>query len=87
MTAWQPVLLANVNQPNSEKIKTYMGRGGYEALMDYEGEAYARWLNGSGYTCFVAQYRLTPHGYILPAIIPPFSHIAEPPQHPPRSVA
>ena len=32
MTAWQPVLLANVNQPNSEKIKTYLGRGGYEAL-------------------------------------------------------
>ena len=32
MTAWQPVLLANVNQPNSEKIKTYLSRGGYEAL-------------------------------------------------------
>ena len=32
MTDWQPVLLANVNQPNSEKIKTYLGRGGYEAL-------------------------------------------------------
>jgi NADH-quinone oxidoreductase subunit F len=32
MTIWQPVLLANVNQPNSEKIKTYLSRGGYEAL-------------------------------------------------------
>jgi hypothetical protein len=27
------------------------------------------------------------YGYVLPAIMAPFSHIAEPPQHPPRSVA
>lgn len=27
------------------------------------------------------------YGYVLPAIMPPRSHIAEPPQHPPRSVA
>ena len=32
MTAWQPVLLANVNRPNSEKITTYLDHGGYEAL-------------------------------------------------------
>jgi acetyl esterase/lipase len=42
--------------------------GGYTALMDYEGEAYARWLAGHGYTCFVAQYRLTPNEYRLPVI-------------------
>jgi NADH-quinone oxidoreductase subunit F len=32
MTNWQPVLLANVNRPNSEKIATYLRYGGYEAL-------------------------------------------------------
>ena len=32
MTTWQPVLLANVNRPNSEKITTYLAHGGYEAL-------------------------------------------------------
>jgi len=32
MTEWQPVLLANVNSPNSEKIATYLQRGGYSAL-------------------------------------------------------
>lgn len=31
MATWQPILLANVNRPNSEKITTYMGHGGYEA--------------------------------------------------------
>ena len=32
MTAWKPVLLANVNRPNSERITTYLDHGGYEAL-------------------------------------------------------
>ncbi|OQA41764.1 MAG: NADH-quinone oxidoreductase subunit 1 [Chloroflexi bacterium ADurb.Bin325] len=32
MTPWQPVLLSNVNRPNSERITTYMAHGGYEAL-------------------------------------------------------
>ncbi len=32
MTSWQPVLLANVNRPNSERITTYMDHGGYEGL-------------------------------------------------------
>jgi len=32
MTNWQPILLANVNRPNSEKIATYLRYGGYEAL-------------------------------------------------------
>ncbi len=32
MTAWSPILLANVNLPNSEKITTYLAHGGYEAL-------------------------------------------------------
>ena len=32
MTNWEPVLLANVNRPNSEKIDTYLRYGGYEAL-------------------------------------------------------
>ncbi len=32
MTDWQPVLLANVDRPNSEKIDTYLRYGGYEAL-------------------------------------------------------
>ncbi len=32
MLEWKPVLLANVNQPNSEKITTYLDHGGYEAL-------------------------------------------------------
>ncbi len=32
MTSWQPVLLANVNRPNSERVTTYMDHGGYEAL-------------------------------------------------------
>ena len=32
MSSWQPVLLANVNRPNSEKITTYLAHGGYQAL-------------------------------------------------------
>jgi NADH-quinone oxidoreductase subunit F len=32
MSAWKPILLANVNRPNSEKIGTYLDFGGYEAL-------------------------------------------------------
>ena len=32
MATWKPVLLANVNRPNSEKITTYLEHGGYEAL-------------------------------------------------------
>ena len=32
MTNWEPVLLANVNRPNSEKIETYLRYGGYSAL-------------------------------------------------------
>jgi NADH-quinone oxidoreductase subunit F len=29
---WEPVLLANVNRPNSEKLSTYLDHGGYLAL-------------------------------------------------------
>ena len=32
MTQWTPVLLANVTQPNSEKISIYLKNGGYQAL-------------------------------------------------------
>ena len=32
MTQWTPVLLANVTQPNSEKISVYLKNGGYQAL-------------------------------------------------------
>jgi NADH-quinone oxidoreductase subunit F len=32
MPAWEPVLLANVRRPNSEKITTYLDHGGYEAV-------------------------------------------------------
>jgi NADH-quinone oxidoreductase subunit F len=32
MTTWEPILLANVLRPNSERITTYMDHGGYEAL-------------------------------------------------------
>lgn len=32
MSTWKPVLLANVNRPNSERITTYLNHGGYEAL-------------------------------------------------------
>lgn len=32
MTAWKPILLANVNRPNSERISTYLAHDGYEAL-------------------------------------------------------
>jgi NADH-quinone oxidoreductase subunit F len=32
MAAWKPILLANVNLPNSEKITTYLEHGGYQAL-------------------------------------------------------
>jgi NADH-quinone oxidoreductase subunit F len=32
MTYWKPILLANVNRPNSERISTYLANGGYEAL-------------------------------------------------------
>ncbi|HEX9117859.1 MAG TPA: NADH-quinone oxidoreductase subunit NuoF [Anaerolineae bacterium] len=32
MTDWTPILLANVNQPNSEKITTYLNQGGYAGL-------------------------------------------------------
>jgi acetyl esterase/lipase len=43
--------------------------GGYEALMDYEGEAYAAWLAKQGYFSAVVHYRLTPNGYTLPTIV------------------
>lgn len=32
MAEWTPVLLANVERPNSEKIGVYLAHGGYEAL-------------------------------------------------------
>ena len=32
MAHWEPVLLANVDRPNSEKIDTYLKHGGYKAL-------------------------------------------------------
>ncbi len=32
MAHWEPVLLANVDRPNSEKIDTYVRHGGYSAL-------------------------------------------------------
>ncbi len=32
MAEWEPVLLANVYRPNSEKIGTYLAHGGYQAL-------------------------------------------------------
>ncbi len=32
MAEWEPVLLANVHRPNSEKIGTYLAHGGYQAL-------------------------------------------------------
>jgi NADH-quinone oxidoreductase subunit F len=32
MAAWEPVLLANVNRPNSERISTYLVHGGYQGL-------------------------------------------------------
>lgn len=32
MEHWEPVLLANVHRPNSEKIDTYLRYGGYEGL-------------------------------------------------------
>ncbi|MGQ9489504.1 MAG: NADH-quinone oxidoreductase subunit NuoF [Anaerolineae bacterium] len=32
MPEWEPVLLANVHRPNSEKISTYLAHGGYQAL-------------------------------------------------------
>jgi acetyl esterase/lipase len=52
---------------NGAAMLVYPG-GGFEALMDYEGEAYAHWLAGQGYYAFVVAYRLTPHGYALPEI-------------------
>ena len=54
-------------QPNGAAMLVYPG-GGYEALMDYEGEAYAQWLAGQGYYGFVVNYRLTTAGYSLPVI-------------------
>ncbi len=32
MPEWKPVLLANVQRPNSERIGTYLAHGGYQAL-------------------------------------------------------
>jgi len=32
MSTWEPVLLTNVDRPDSEKITTYMEHGGYQAL-------------------------------------------------------
>jgi NADH-quinone oxidoreductase subunit F len=32
MTTWNPVLLANVHRPNSEKITTYLAHGGYGGM-------------------------------------------------------
>lgn len=32
MPEWDPILLANVHRPNSERIDTYLRYGGYEAL-------------------------------------------------------
>ena len=54
-------------QANGAAMLVYPG-GGYEALMDYEGDAYAVWLASQGYYSFVVNYRLTPAGYSLPLI-------------------
>jgi acetyl esterase/lipase len=48
-------------------VVVYPG-GGYQALMDYEGIAYADWLAQHGYTGLVVKYRLVPDGYTLPVI-------------------
>lgn len=32
MSEWKPVLLANVDRPNSERISVYLAHGGYDAL-------------------------------------------------------
>ena len=50
---------------NGAAILVFPG-GGYEALMDYEGEAYAVWLASQGYYGMVVNYRLTSGGYTLP---------------------
>jgi NADH-quinone oxidoreductase subunit F len=56
MAQWQPVLLANVHRPNSEKIDTYLQYGGYTALRkalamtpnDLIAEVQASGLRGRG---------------------------------------
>lgn len=56
MTKWEPILLANVNRPNSEKIATYLRYGGYKALQkalkmnpgDVIAEVKASGLRGRG---------------------------------------
>jgi acetyl esterase/lipase len=54
-------------QANGAAMLVYPG-GGYEALMDYEGDAYAIWLAGQGYYGFVVNYRLTTAGYSMTPI-------------------
>jgi acetyl esterase/lipase len=43
--------------------------GGYGALAPHEGRDYARFLNESGFTCFVLKYRLGSDGYRHPAML------------------
>ncbi len=40
--------------------------GGYGALADHEGKAYADWFVANGITCYVLKYRLGSHGYRHP---------------------
>ncbi len=48
--------------------------GGYGALADHEGSAYARWLNSQGITGFVLKYRLGSDGYHHPAMLNDAAH-------------
>ena len=43
--------------------------GGYAGLADYEGEGYARFLAGHGFSCFVVSYRLGSEGFRHPAML------------------
>jgi acetyl esterase/lipase len=52
---------------NGAAILVFAG-GGWEVRVDHEGPVYAEWLASQGYTCFLVNYRLTPHGYPIPVI-------------------
>lgn len=67
----QPTLTAYLPQPayrNGASMLILPG-GGYRALADHEGSAYAHWLAAQGVSCYVLKYRLGSSGYRHPVML------------------
>src|SRR5687768_14487018 len=60
--------LPAADQANGTAIVICPG-GGYGGLAGHEGEGYATYLSGHGFTCFVLKYRLGSKGYRHPVML------------------